>query len=225
MQQKWLILFLIFSTTSVIAQIENDNVDTKYLEDQIYASLFYNILTNKPSAENNNLFSAGLSVGFIKDIPFNKQRNFGIGLGLGYEFNSYNYNVLIFIDENGDGETDNYDEFNTNSFKTQIVEMPFEIRWRTSTPTKYNFWRIYSGVKIGYIFHSKAKLESIDSPNTFKNINVFNKFQYGLTFAAGYGTWNIYAYYGLNPIFDVTYPDGTKLDLKDFKLGLKFYIL
>ena len=225
MNKKWFFLFFMVSTFSVSAQIENDTIDTKYLEDQIYTTLSFNILRNKPEGDDSNLFSGGLSFGIIKDIPFNKQRNFGIGIGLGYGFNVYNYNVLIFLDEDGDGESDNFEDYNTNTFKTQLVEMPFEIRWRTSTPTKYNFWRIYTGFKVGYLFYSKLKLDYLDQTMTIKNINAFNKFQYGLTLAAGYGTWNVYAYYGLNPIFDVTYPSGEKLDLKDFKLGLRFYIL
>lgn len=225
MTKNYFLLFLILCAFTASAQVENDTIDTKYLEDQIYISLTYNILANKPPGDNSNLFSSGLSAGFIKDIPFNKQRNFGIGLGLGYAFNSYNYNVLIFLDEDGDGQSDNFEEYNTNKFKTQLVEMPFEIRWRTSTPTKYNFWRIYTGFKIGYVFYSMAKLESIENSDNFKNIKAFNEFQYSLTLAAGYGTWNVYASYGLNPIFDVTYPNGTKSNLKDFKIGIIFYIL
>lgn len=218
-------LTILLFTISIIAnaQIETDTIDTKYLEDQLYISLTYNILVNKPKNDKNNLFSGNLSAGFIKDIPFNKQRNFGIGIGVGYNLNTYNSNVLILLDE----EVDISDDFKyyTNTFQSQLIEFPFEIRWRTSTATKYNFWRIYSGFKFGYLFHSKTKLEYLNKKITIKNSDIYNKFQYGITLSAGYGTWNIYAYYGLSPIFDITYEDGSTLNLKDFKIGLIFYIL
>ena len=89
-------LYLVLGcVTSSFAQVENDTIDSKYLEDQLYLSLSYNILRNKPVEDANSPFSLGISFGFIRDIPFNKQRNFGIGIGLGYGFNSYQNTINL----------------------------------------------------------------------------------------------------------------------------------
>jgi hypothetical protein len=56
-------------------------------------------------------------------------------------------------------------------------------------------------------------------------LNALNKFKYGAILSAGYGTWNINAYYGLSQLFNSINLDGEELNLKDFSIGLKFYIL
>ena len=43
--------------------------------------------------------------------------------------------------------------------------------------------------------------------------------------AAGYSTWNVYVYYGLNSLLKGAEFNGDKLDLNNFKIGLKFYML
>lgn len=221
MRFKICIAILFFTTVCTFAQVENDTIDHNYLEDQLYLSLAYNVLNNKPSYAKNNLFSGGFSLGFIKDLPINKRRNIAFGIGLGYNLNTYKKELFIF---QGDGDQESSD-YQTSKFTTHLVEMPFEVRWRTSTATKYNFWRIYPGFKISYLFYSRTKVELEKETLIYKNLKLFEKFQYGLTLSAGYGTWNVFAYYGLSPIFKDVVIDGEKLNLKDFNLGLKFYIL
>jgi len=103
--------------------------------------------------------------------------------------------------------------------------MPFEFRWRTSTPEKYNFWRIYGGIKFAYLITAKTKFTDSEVVLTTKNIPEFNRIQYGATLAAGYGNWNLYFYYGLSPLFKDALFNGKKIDLKDVNIGLKFYIM
>ncbi len=103
--------------------------------------------------------------------------------------------------------------------------MPFEFRWRTSTPEKYSFWRIYGGIKFAYLITAKTKFTDSEVVLTTKNIPEFNRIQYGATLAAGYGNWNLYFYYGLSPLFNDALFNGKKIDLKDVNIGLKFYIM
>jgi hypothetical protein len=221
MVKKILILIFTVCFIKVQAQVENDTIDYNYLEDQLYLTLSYNILVNKPKDDTNFLFSGGFSMGFIKDIPINKQRNFGIGVGLGYAFNSYKNNIVLFTDSGNSID----EEYKTNKLSANLVELPIEFRWRTSTPTKYSFWRVYGGVKLAYSFYSMAKFESNGEIVKIKNSEEYNRFQYGIMLSAGYGTWNIYSYYGLNNLFHAYDVNGNKLETKDFNIGLKFYIL
>jgi hypothetical protein len=223
MLKKAIIFVFLTCLTVSYAQVENDTIDSNYLEDQLYFSIGYNILRDKPSVNSKSLFSGRFTIGFIKDIPLNKQRNLGVGIGLGYVFNSYK-GQLILTDEEGDA-IPVIENFGIDKFNTHLVEVPLEIRWRTSTPTKYQFWRIYSGVSVAYLFSSKTKVISEGKTITNKNPSIFEKFQYGLTLSAGYSNWNLHFYYGLSPIFDTIYINEEKLNLKDFNIGLKFYIL
>jgi len=223
MLKKAVIFLFLVCVTFAYGQVENDTIDNKYLEDQLYFSLGYNILRDRPSIDSKSLFSGRVTMGFIKDIPLNKQRNVGLGIGVGYAFNSYNKQLLLT--EEGNNATTVFEDFEIDRFNTHLVEVPLEIRWRTSTATRYQFWRIYAGVSLAYLFTSKTKVIVDEQTVDYKNLSVFEKFQYGLTLTAGYGTWNILFYYGLSPIFDDIYINEEKLKIKDFNIGLKFHIL
>ena len=118
-------------------------------------------------------------------------------------------------------------DFKRNKFSLHTVELPIEIRWRTSTVDKYKFWRVYSGVKLGYVFASNAKLKQSGTTTKVNGISEIEKFQYGLTLGAGYGTWNLNIYYGLSDIFSGAQLNSTDIAFKlnDIRIGIIFYIL
>lgn len=219
-----IIICLCFLFSKLEAQVKNDAIDLKYLEDQIYLSFTYNILINKPNTITQNGFSGGVSIGFIKDVPINKKRTFGLGFGLGYNYDVYIQNLKI-TKENQSTLFKIAQDYKINRFRLSKIEVPIELRWRNSTPQKYKFFRVYTGMKFSYVVSSKTKFIDITETITTKNIPEFNRIQYGLTLAAGYGTWNLYIYYGLNPFFKDAQLNGENLNLKDLTIGLKFYIM
>lgn len=220
-----LIFFFLLCFVKPQAQVNNDSIiDLKYLEDQLYLSLTYSILNNKPAAISQNGFSGGFSMGFIKDIPLNEQRNVGLGIGAGYAYKVYVQNLKISRD-NQTTVFELAEDYKTNRLGINAIEMPIELRWRTSTPQKYSFWRVYGGVKFSYLVGYKTKFGDADVLKTTKNIPELNRIQYGVILAAGYSTWNIYCYYGLSPLFKNAIFEGKNLDLKDINIGLKFYIM
>lgn len=201
----------------------------KYREDQFYASITYNLLSQKPDALAQNGFSSGFSFGFIRDMPINKDGDLAIGIGLGLSSNSYNQNLAI-SEENRMISFNIIDEDVTNvsknKFTTYLLELPIEWRWRTSTVSEYSFWRIYTGFKLGYLIYNSSKLNSRSGDIKLSNIDAFNSLQYGLTLSVGYSTWNFHLYYGLNPIFNKDAQlEGNNIDMKSFRIGLMFYIL
>jgi len=224
------VVILLLAFLSVICNAQSkdssNSTNNKYLEDQLYLGVTYNSLYDLPIGIDQNGFSNGIFLGYMKDIPINAQRNIGFGIGLGYGRNTY-FQDLKIAKENGVTIFEEVKAFDRNKFSLHAIELPIEIRWRTSTPTKYKFWRIYSGMKLAYIFASNAKLKK---QGTIKvnGIDEINKFQYGLTLGAGYGTWNLNVYYGLNNIFssDVILNNSTiPVKGRDLRIGLIFYIL
>ena len=223
---RFLVSLLLLISFFISFSQKND-VDNKYLEDQFYLGLYYSTLTSSPENFNQNKFSSTLNFGFIRDFPFNKQRNFGVGVGVGLSFSSSNSNLkLSDLNSSVSGEIVNGEDFTKNKWNTTKIEFPFEVRWRTSTPTSYKFWRVYFGVKTSYLLKSKYKYESLNSNYTLENLP-FRKTQSGITVNAGNNTWNLGLYMGLNPIFNKEFGQNNPnlKDLKEFKLGLVFYIL
>ncbi len=222
--KKYIILIVFFSSLASPAQ-DNLLVNKSYLEDQLYIGINYNILQNKPELVQQKGISINYQLGFIKDLPLNKKGNVALGIGLGYAYNKYNQTILI--DKNQPEFSLVVDDYNKNKFETHCVELPFEIRIRNSSPTQYKFWRIYFGGKIAYVFSSKSVFEDLDAL-VIKNrpIPYLKKWQYGPQLSFGYGTWNIYTFFNVNPLFDKA-PIVNAFDvntLKSFKIGLQFYI-
>lgn len=226
------IIFLGFSSIMFgqNSGLDSTSVDDKYREDQFYLSVTYNLLGRKPNGLSQNGFSSGFHIGFIRDMPINKKRNVAFGLGFGISTNSYNQNLLI--SKNSDQVIEysildkNVTSFSKNKFSTYLFEIPFEFRWRTSTPIDYNFLRIYSGFKLSYMVYNSSKFKSNEGDILLSNINDFNKLQYGVMINAGYSNINVHFYYALNDLFsDKANIDGEPIGMNAIKIGLIYYIL
>ncbi|MET2983599.1 porin family protein [Aureibaculum conchae] len=225
--------FLFFFMICGVLSAQNDNtqsndtiVDNQYLEDQIYVGLSYILMNNLPKGISSNGFSNSLAFGFIKDLPLNERRNFALGIGLGYGRHTYYQNLKITKVENIT-EFGIADNFKNNKFSMHTLEMPIELRWRTSTINKYKFYRIYFGGKISYAFATNSRFRENDKNSIKVNgIDELNKLQYGLTLSMGYGTWNVNVYYGLSDLFsNANLSETTPIKIRDFRVGLIFYIL
>lgn len=218
--------WLCFSQNEEVVTLE---VDNNYKEDQFYFGVTYNLLGLRPEDVKQSGFSTGFHLGFIKDMPINAARNKAIGLGIGLSANSYNQNLLIQKDDAGFvsySVIDDSDTFTRNRFSTNFIEVPLEFRWRTSTATNYEFWRIYAGFKFSYMLSHAAKYDGDLGSFKYNDISDFNKLEYGLTLSAGYNTWNLHLYYALSPVFSNDAKlDGVSMDIHAIKVGLMFYIL
>lgn len=225
-------LFLI-SFFNVFSQEEKPEItpmvkiDSLYREDQFYFSVTYNLFSQVPDGLKQDKFSAGISAGFLRDMPVNEKRTVAIAAGLGLSYQNYFQNLTI--SRNADGllyGVNDYNEFVSNRYRQYLVDLPIEFRWRNSTFQSYKFWRIYTGLKFSYVFSNRSVLDDGETTYKINNNPEINKFQYGAYISAGYNTWNIYFYYGLNPLFkDVKTISGEEVKMRTMNLGLIFYIL
>ena len=221
--------FSVFSQEETKPKIEPIvKIDSLYREDQFYFSITYNLLTQIPEGLKQNKFSAGLSMGFLRDMPVNKKRTVAIATGLGLSYQNYFQNLTISKLPDGGlaYAVSDYNDITSNRYRQYLVDLPIEFRWRNSTYESYRFWRIYGGFKISYVFSNKSVLDNGEEKHVVKNNPNINKVQYGVYLAAGYNTWNVYLNYGLNPLFkDVITTSGQKIDVRTLNAGLIFYIL
>lgn len=203
--------------------------DSLYKEDHFYIGITYNLLGNTSNNIKQSGFSTGFHFGYIKDMPINKTRNVALGIGVGYSANSFNQNLFVSKDASGNFEysiLNDKSTYSKNKISMHLIELPIEFRWRTSTPANYDFWRIYTGFKLGYLVMHTTKYVGDLGVLKYSNVNNFNTVHYGLTLSVGYGTWNIHLYYALNPIFsDDAKIEGNDINMNAIKVGLMFYIL
>ncbi len=207
----------------------NNEIDSLYREDQFYAGVTFNLLVNKPRDVSQSGFSGGLHLGFIRDMPINKKRNFAIGLGLGYSLNIYIQDLFIGEEEGAEKSifsSLNEVEYDSNKFSTHLIEAPLEFRWRTSTPETHKFYRIYTGVKMGYIYSFSSNFEQPNNQVKQTTVDGLNRWRIGATFTFGWNTFNFHFYYSVNTLFDETARINEEaVGLNTLKVGLMFYIL
>ncbi len=157
-----IIYFFVFVciTSSLYAQKDSLQLGDKYADDQIYASITYAQFSKQPTTITRSSFSYAISTGFLKDFILSKSGNISFALGVGYGFDFFNHELKV-SETNNITVFDNAKNISSNVFKAHNLEFPIEFRWRTSTAKKYDFWRIYTGVKFLYNLTQSHKTKFI----------------------------------------------------------------
>jgi hypothetical protein len=216
MQKQCFLLLLIASFA-----LAQSPADSLYREDQIYASIGYPLLIDTPEDLTQNKLSHTFSLGFIRDMPINSARNLAFGIGLGLNYNVV-YTNLQFTD---DMEATTFVSGDViNQWSSVDAEIPLELRWRSSTPMNYQFWRIYAGVVGYYSLSAKQRVRTFLSEST-TSLSVQN-FRLALRLSVGNNTWNLTYTLPIDSFFDFDKPAHNKSlsQIKTAKLGLIFYI-
>jgi hypothetical protein len=235
MMRLFLGCFLFLSVFKGFSQEEPFSIDTLhvkidslYREDQFYAGVNYNSLITKPAGVSQNKISFGFSAGFLRDMPLNESRTFAIAPGIGLSFNNYIQNMAIA----GSGKNPVYGVipsdvgYSKNRFEQWRVEVPIELRWRTSTPQEFQFFRIYGGFKFSYLLSDKSVFDDGILKKVIKNNKDFEEFLYGVYLSIGYSSFNLQVYYGLNTLFKSTAQiDSVPVKMDVLSIGVVFYIL
>ncbi|GIM57660.1 porin family protein [Capnocytophaga canimorsus] len=202
----------------------------KYLEDQFYLGLTYDLMAIAPDDVVQHSLSRGILFGFIKDIPLNKSRTIGVAAGLGYSYDLIYSNIVGIRTP----EATQYSivsslkeaNLSKNYFEYQCIELPIEFRWRTSTKKSHKFWRVYTGMRIGYVVSSENLFKKDDLNISFQNPDLNRKWHFKVFTAFGYNALNFFVQYNFTPLFKgVKTSDNTSLDTNILQMGLMFYIL
>jgi len=217
---RFIALFFVLGLNFGFSQSTEKAVDSLFREDQVYLSISYNFIQNKPDNFSQFSFSTGLTAGVLRDIPISKNRHWSIAPGIGYSYNNLKQRIDFALDS---------DPLETSFVRSKLslhyIEVPLEIRWRNASPESHKFWRIHTGFKVSYLLGGTFSFDSPDIGNeSYKAKEFVNQWQYGVYVAFGFNTWNPYIYYGLNPIFD-NKKENLEINITSLNIGLKFYIL
>jgi hypothetical protein len=147
----------------------------------------------------------------------------GITTGLGIEWNSYRLRNLDWkMAFNADSTYGVYDPnkgTNKSKFRLIYINAPFLLEFNTSRYRKNNF-HIAVGVVIGWRIQSmyKQRFQNNSGKHKDKTIGTFNvqPFRLNSMVRIGYGSLNLFATYGLNPLFR----KGTAPELYQFSAGI-----
>ena len=226
---RLLIVLGVFGVLSIKAQsptTDSTALDSLYLEDQFYLATQIGVITAQSAPVINQNLSYGFRAGFIKDIPLNSKRTFGVSWGIGVFTNAL-YTNLVASQSTNEMIAYTTDDlaFKRSKIGSFGLEVPFELRFRNSTPSSHRFWRFYPGILLRYSPYSFSKVVRASEQERFLNGDL-NSFMVSGGLSLGFNTFNLSLYYDLNGIFkDGTVLNAEPLKGKRIEIGLVFYIL
>lgn len=211
----WACLFWGFCFAQEVNFAKQDSLlnsePARYFEDQLYLNISYNALQGKGKAKDliKSITAYGISFGIIKDMPINKRRNFGLGLGLGYGYQNYRSNVFNpdFLAQKQTAKI--------TPITLHELQVPLQIRWRTSSAVKYSFWRVYAGVQMNYLF--TGGLSDLESA-------LVAPLQWGAILSIGHSFFNMHLRYDFTSFFKGgASANSNNLQINALQVGLVFY--
>ena len=202
---KYLFLFLstiFFSYGQINYSIPDSLSNLKYREDQFYIGANYLVIQSDNELIQQNDFSSQIHFGFLRDFPLTRKGNWSIAVGLGSSYTQFQSNLDYRIGSISP---------NFNSAKYISLNLPLEIRWRSSSSTSFSFWRIYLGSQLQYNFISE-------------DLNMLKKLTTVSTINLGYNTWNFSVGYDFYNRF-INSENNSSNQYKLLTVGLIFYVL
>ena len=226
LRNRLLLFFLFFQSVLSSQTVQKDSLPNAYREDQIYIGISFISLLSDEDNFNQNGLSSAFQFGFVRDMPLIASGKLALGVGIGYGQQQFNSNLLRVTDGNLNSYyvLQNLEEaVDKMKFSFKSLVFPLSIRWRTSTPTNFQFWRIYGGIKFRWNFSAKATQKN-------ETLNIISDTQPWTTegfLSVGFNTWNLYLGYEFRSLFsaDIQSESSDLLDVRALKFGLIFYLL
>ena len=207
------LIFLSVLSTALIAQVNTSSTEKKKGRPNIPGTFAIDLGFNFPSEKENfhtNAFgSRTLNISYFYDYQIGKSKfsaHAGIGLGLErYKFN--NDRTLRYVPG-----TDSISMFpiafskvKKSGLITNYIDIPVELRFSSNPNDPGRSFNVSLGFKVGMLYDSFTKIKYSQDGETKKlkdkqNFNI-NPFRYGVTLKAGVGSFSVFGYYSLTPIF------------------------
>lgn len=160
--------------------------------------------------------SKAVNIYYLYDIQIGDSKFFLLpGFGLGLDKYKFDENVTLEVPlSNPDTTvlTDLNTMFGTNAgikkskLATNYFDIPLEFRFYSDPDNKSRSFKAGIGGKIGVLYsaHTKVNYQLNDHENKLKHKQDLNlsRIRYGLSARVGFSSFNLYAYYGLNELFE-----------------------
>lgn len=154
--------------------------------------------------------------------------HFSLALGLGYSTRNYHNNLQLVQNPTSEQTyllIPDSVSYSINKFTSSALEIPFEIRYRSSLNKRGRYYRISLGFKVGYRLRSYAEYRQGDYHVKYHNLSDLNRWQTTAYLRLGRGYLSLYAGYQFSPLFTSGNADGKSLaGMKTLSLGLSLSI-
>lgn len=187
--------------------------------------------TNVLSDLKQKWFNRGLNLYFMWDIPLGdkKKTNFAFAPGLGISTHNVYSNARMVSFANDTTAFRSLENVNkrNNKFATTHIEVPLEMRFR-STPDKFSrSWKVAVGLRLGVLVSKNAKFKGTIEDENGSSITVkrkdldikgIAKYRVGPSLRLGYGNVSVVGYMSLLNLFEANKGP----DINQFSIGITF---
>lgn len=186
----------------------SSNLQAQYLPERgewLHFSYALQSLTNAPPTLSQNWNSNRWQLMLMRESLFSRKSHWGIAYGFGFSSNFWHTNLNIQAIPNNTELQYTYlpsdSSYKSNRFSASYIDIPVEFRYRTKSNSRGQYFRFYFGGLVGYRINSYAAFQHKEYSVKYYNINEVAKVHYGVFVRTGWWLFNVYAYYGLNTVF------------------------
>lgn len=207
MKKYFLLLITLFATITIVSAQENKDESPKiHKPSSKQERILFNFMLDSwmktpPGIATNWIKSRSFEFYLMADKAFANE-HLGIAYGLGISSTNVNSNAR-FDQINNNTILNPIDsmQYNMNKLSTNYIEIPLELRFRTSHIHNGNRFKIAIGAKAGYLLQDHLKFVSDIIKEKFYNTPNINPFRFCATGRIGYGKFSLTGFYGLNTLF------------------------
>lgn len=190
----------------------------------LQVSYSYLSLLNAPSELKTNWKSNAWAIQLMGQEDLGKKSHFSFGYGVG--FSNFNYHNNLRITTTPSSGAQYYwlpadSNYTKNTFSTSFIDVPLELRYRSSATKNGRYFRLYFGALAGIRVNSKSHFVVGDYSVKHHNLSDLPRWHYGLYARTGFWVFNLYVCYNLNPTFAKTPASFTDLSgMHSLQVGL-----
>lgn len=221
--KRLIIILLVFTFPISIYAQEGKNNPLKGRPDingDLFLDFGFNILNNRPEDLNTKFFaSKTANIYFQRAINLGDKSGYTFNPGIGFGLDKMalkNDMTLVNDPDKGTNSSmvvdleDIYGEgtvVHKNTMALNYIDIPLEFRYHFNKSDYNEGFRIALGGKVGFLYNAHTKNDVTTPDGVRQKIKTtqdygLNKVRYGAYTRVGLSGFNLWAYYGLNKVFE-----------------------
>lgn len=165
--------------------------------------------------------SRGVNIMFTDEAQFAKG-HMAFAWGIGFSSQNFHTNGQYYQDNNADtsGFTPYPDsvKYDLNKLSLNYIDIPLELRFRTSADTKGRHLKLALGFKLGVLVNAHTKFDDGDIKYKTYHLDNIPDLHYGLTARLGFGRIGVSYFRSLTMLF----ADGEGMEITPYSIGISF---
>ncbi|WP_439482648.1 porin family protein [Cyclobacterium plantarum] len=212
------------------------------IKGDLFLDFGFNMLNNRPDELNTRFIASRVvNIYYQTQLPIgaNSGFTFNPGIGFGLEKLAFQDNLTLIPDPAKGPNSSQlvpiseiYGEnirVETNTMAINYLDIPIEFRYHANKSDYNSGFRVAIGGKFGFLYNAHSKIGVTDSEGLSQKVKNSQEYglspiRYGAYTRLGFPGFNLWAYYGLNALFEEeSGPFGTEASQFNFGVSVALF--